>query len=309
MFYPRTVLLILALLLPLSMAHGRNFSGEFLWQEDDEQIHLTIREHPPGQISGTLVEDGIGYLFSGQRRGDEMVGSLEEDGERVPISARFRNGYLELHFIDEAETLLLIPTQGATAQQTPASPVQSPHSPQSGRTDALTINGTPLTSDQINEIQQTYGITPLPGNYWYDTNSGLYGMMGMPTAGFMLPGHTYGRLDRHASSGNTGVFINGRELPQLEWATWSELLGYMIQPAAYWLDSQGNTGMAGNPMPLDNLYQAAQRNAYRGGGGGGSTSGGDNSWSSRFSSGNYDSGNQRGYVSVPGHGPIGYGFD
>jgi hypothetical protein len=34
----------------------------------------------------------------------------------------------------------------------------------------------------------------------------------------------------------------------------------------------------------------------------------DNFWSTRFSAGNYDSGNQRGYVSVPGHGPVGYGF-
>ena len=35
---------------------------------------------------------------------------------------------------------------------------------------------------------------------------------------------------------------------------------------------------------------------------------GDNFWSTRFSAGNYDSNNQRGYVSVPGYGPIGYGF-
>jgi len=41
----------------------------------------------------------------------------------------------------------------------------------------------------------------------------------------------------------------------------------------------------------------------RGGGGGG-----DNTWSTRFSAGNYDNDNSRGYVSVPGYGPVGYGF-
>ena len=306
MFYPRAIIMMLTLLVAQSMAYGRDFSGEFIWQEDGEQVRLTIEERPQGQISGTLIEDGMGYYLTGQRRGDEMVGALEDDGERVPISARFRNRHLELRFTGEGEeeTLLLTPSQGAVGPHTAASP---PPSPQPGQTAGVTINGSPLSSAQLTEIQQTYGITPLPGNYWYDSSSGLYGMMGMPTAGFMLPGHAYGRLDRRASNGNTGVFINGRELPQLEWATWSQLLGYIVQPAAYWLDSQGNTGLEGNPMPLDNLYQAAQRNAYQSGGGG--SGGGDNSWSSRFSSGNYDSNNQRGYVSVPGHGPIGYGFD
>ena len=37
-------------------------------------------------------------------------------------------------------------------------------------------------------------------------------------------------------------------------------------------------------------------------------SGEDNFWSSGLGAGNYDSDNQRGYVNVPGHGPVGYGF-
>jgi len=118
----------------------------------------------------------------------------------------------------------------------------------------------------------------------------------------MLAGHEFGKLDRKASNGNTGVIINGRELPQSEWVVWSQLLGYWIQPGSYWLDQNGNAGYEGNPIPVVNLYVAAQRNAYTGGGGG------DNFWTSRFSAGNYDSGGQRGYVSVPGHGPVGYGF-
>ena len=56
-------------------------------------------------------------------------------------------------------------------------------------------------------------------------------------------------------------------------------------------------------MLSENLYASAQSNYYSGSG-----SEGDNIWSTRFSAGYYDQGNQRGYVSVPGYGPVGYGF-
>ena len=173
---------------------------------------------------------------------------------------------------------------------------------QSGNTK-VTINGITLTDEQISEIEQIYSVKPLPGNYWYDPYSGLYGVVGYQAFGFMLTGHDFGDLHSNASNGDAGVFVNGRELPQVEWIIWSQLLGYVIQPGRYWLDENGNAGYEGNPIPTDNLYLAAQRNYYSGSGGGG-----DNIWSSRFGAGNYDSNNQRGYVSVPGYGPIGYGF-
>ena len=127
-------------------------------------------------------------------------------------------------------------------------------------------------------------------------------MVGYPAFGFMYAGQNYGKLKRNASNGQTGVILNGRELPQTEWAVWSQIIGYWIQPGSYWFDQNGNAGYEGSPIPVVNLYAAAMQNAY-------SRSGGsDNFWSSRFGAGNFDSGNQRGYVSVPGHGPVGYGF-
>lgn len=175
---------------------------------------------------------------------------------------------------------------------------QKPGSPQE-----IIINGLVLTDQQINELEKQYKIKPLPGNYWYDQYSGLYGVVGYSAYGFMLPGHNLGIMKANASNGDTPVFINGRQLPQSEWMVWSQLLGYMIQPGRYWLDAMGNAGYEGSPYPLENLYIAAQRNSYTGSG-----AGGDNFWSSRFGAGNYDPGNQSGYVSVPGYGPVGYGF-
>ena len=56
-------------------------------------------------------------------------------------------------------------------------------------------------------------------------------------------------------------------------------------------------GYGARPLPGEYWYAQS-----------GGMGGGDNIWSSRFGAGNSDSGGQRGYVSVPGHGPIGYGF-
>jgi hypothetical protein len=177
----------------------------------------------------------------------------------------------------------------------------------SSASEPVKINGKELTAAQIDGIEQTYGVRPVPGDYWYDQMSGLYGIVGQPAFGFMYAGHDFGPLDRDASGGDgdTGVVVNGRELPQTEWLVWSQVLGYAIAPGDYWFDQSGNAGNVGNPYPTVNLYAAAMQNGYTGGAGGG---GGDNTWSSRFGAGNYDSGNQRGYVSVPGHGPVGYGF-
>ncbi|WP_320017779.1 hypothetical protein [Labilibaculum manganireducens] len=165
------------------------------------------------------------------------------------------------------------------------------------------INDLELNETQLTNLENEYGLKPKAGNYWYDSKSGLYGVVGYASFGFMLPGHDFGELKSDASAGNTSVVVNGRELPRNEWLVWSYVLGYYIQPGFYWFDDQGNAGYEGNPIPTVNLYLAAQQNYYMGQG-----SGGDNFWSTRFSAGNSDHGNTRGYVSVPGYGPVGYGF-
>ena len=172
------------------------------------------------------------------------------------------------------------------------------------KTEKVMINGITLSHSQVAELKNIYGVEPPPGNYWYDTKSGLYGVMGFPAYGLMYAGHDFGILSRNVSNGATGVIVNGRELPQSEWFICSPLAGSWLQPGTYWLNYNGDAGNAGNPVPSVNLYVNANQNAYGGTGGGG-----DNFWSSSYSAGNYDSDNQRGYVSVPGHGPVGYGFD
>jgi hypothetical protein len=164
------------------------------------------------------------------------------------------------------------------------------------------INGKELTTEQLAQLEGMYAVKAQPGNYWYDSKSGMYGAIGYAAYGFMYPDHDFGKLDRKASNGYTGVLINGRELPQLEYVVWSQVLGYWIQPGSYWLDANGNAGNEGDPTPVVNLYQAAQMNNYAGNAGGGG-----GFWSTRFSAGNSYEGNQTGYVSLPGGGIVGYG--
>ncbi|MFA9372194.1 MAG: hypothetical protein ACERIH_10835 [Labilibaculum antarcticum] len=173
----------------------------------------------------------------------------------------------------------------------------------SAQNQKVIINDIELNETQLADLEEEYGIRPKAGNYWYDSKSGLYGVVGYASFGFMLSGHDFGELKQDVSLGNTSVIVNGRELPENEWIVWSYVLGYFIQPGYYWFDDLGNAGHEGNPIPTVNLYLAAQQNYYMGQG-----SGGDNFWSSRFSAGNSDPGNSRGYVSVPGYGPVGYGF-
>jgi len=291
------ILILILIFLPLFNISPQDFSGSFILYDYDEQITIILKKNSKSAVTGTMSSGGIEYTINAEQQGNKLNGKMEGLGESLNIIAELVDN--QLHFTlyepgtdpDEyAETWVFERSGQTTAQR------QSEDS-------KVIINGIVLTDEQISEIEETYSVKPLPGDYWYDTYSGLYGVVEYPAFGFMFAGHDYGEMDSNASNGDVGVFVNGRELPQLEWAVWSQLLGYIIQPGRYWLDENGNAGYEENPIPTENLYLAAQRNYYSGSGGGG-----DNIWSSRFGAGNYDSNNQRGYVSVPGYGPVGYGF-
>jgi len=164
------------------------------------------------------------------------------------------------------------------------------------------INGKSFTQRHKDEFVQRYGVAPIPGSYWYDTRSGLWGLAGQAAAGFLFAGHDYGALAANASNGDTGVFLNGREMPQGEVLVFASLVGPIL-PGRYWLDGQGSYGYEGMAIPVGNLYVMAAAASSGGGGGGG-----DNFWSSRFARGNSNADNSMGYVSIPGTGTVTYGM-
>jgi hypothetical protein len=159
----------------------------------------------------------------------------------------------------------------------------------------VVINGHELTAAQIDMIRTVYRYVPPPGKYWYDSRSGAWGLEGHETAGFILPGLDFGPLPANASHGDTGVFINGREINKVEAVRIYLAFGGLYR-GHWWLDGRtGYYGLDGNPMPLGNVA-ALMKSQHSG-------QGQDNFWCGRISCGNFSgSGDKSGdYYSVDGH--------
>jgi len=118
----------------------------------------------------------------------------------------------------------------------------------------VVINGKSMTIYEKQAFQNFYGVAPSPGNYWYDSTSGLYGRIGESAAGFIFPGHDFGVMKFDASNGNSGVYLNGRELQSSEAQYFLSFLG-TSNTGYYYLDSYGNLGMQGYPSV--NIFSSA----------------------------------------------------
>ena len=129
------------------------------------------------------------------------------------------------------------------------------------------INRARLPQDTLSLLEQTFGTRMPDGRYWYDAQSGAWGQEGGPTLGFTVPMLPIGgKLPADISRGNTGVFINGRQLPQQDLLGLQNLTG-PIMPGRYWLDYRGNAGMEGGPALVNLRAIAMQRGLYRQGSG------------------------------------------
>jgi len=122
---------------------------------------------------------------------------------------------------------------------------------------AVVINGQPLTDQELMFLQTRCGIQARPGRYWYDRACGAWGHGGGPTVAFALPGIPVGgRMREDASNGNTGVFVNGRELPMQDVRALQQITE--VRRGRWWVDAQGNAGPEGGYAVI-NLRQAAAR--------------------------------------------------
>jgi len=84
--------------------------------------------------------------------------------------------------------------------------------------------------------------------------TGAFGIKSGPCIGVGIAGlQIGGPLQSNASSGNTRVFINGRELHALDVLV-LQTLGPVI-PGRYWMNAYGYFGYENYPVALGNLYQ------------------------------------------------------
>ena len=117
------------------------------------------------------------------------------------------------------------------------------------------VNRSAIPEATVKAFEQVHGLRLPRGDYWYDRVSGAWGPEGGPTAGFTAPGMNLGGpLPADASRGNTGVFINGRELPMQDVAGLMQMK-VPVQQGRWWVDNAGNFGIEGLPAAMGNLFQ------------------------------------------------------
>lgn len=145
------------------------------------------------------------------------------------------------------------------------------------------MNRERLSDLKVSLLERLYNTRIPDGRYWYDRVSGAAGFEGAPTAVIIHPGLDIGgKLRSDASRGNTGVFVNGRELPWADVAGLQQLIPvYRIR---YWIDASGNIGREGYPAAFNLVLLAQQAGLIGSGSGGGGARRGS------ILSGMYDSG-------------------
>ena len=163
-----------------------------------------------------------------------------------------------------APTSAAAPTGAAAPQTNPA----SPNAPALQESTGVFVNQKELSAEQMQDLLRLYGSAPPKGRYWYDQRSGLFGYWGYESAGYIRPGHNFGELSPRASNGDTGAFLNGREINMTEARYFQSIFGVAYQ-GRFWLDgATGNMGIEGNPTPLANLILAVRQAQQRGQNGG-----------------------------------------
>jgi hypothetical protein len=121
----------------------------------------------------------------------------------------------------------------------------------------VTVNGVTLTRDDWEALRQRFNLpADAAGRFWYDNATGAVGREGAGTGTFLAAGlNLGGPLRADASSGTSGVFVNGRQLTPGEVAFLQGVLGGPIPPGRYAVDAAGNAGPEGQP-PVVNLVAA-----------------------------------------------------
>ena len=236
----------------------QDFSGSYALGGDGDEVTLTLTEDDAGRLSGALVGGGESYEIDGTVEGDGIVGVLRGAGVVLGFDGG-RDGdslYLEVFAYDasgqpdfDSAELLVFERRGKAV-----APRRS-----------VVFNGVELKSEKIGALEQLYRVRIEDGHYWYDRLSGAWGVEGGPTAGFILPELDLGGpLKADASSGDTQVFVNGRELHRWDVMALQQLVG-PVAPGRYTLDPLGNIWQERGPWLL-NLVQLAQQAASAGGG-------------------------------------------
>jgi len=265
----KSTLFACMVLFALAQTKAQSLTGTYTGKtEDGEVLTLRLEEHSDKTISGSLTDSGNVSRLSGRIDGSGAAGTatVPEYGQPVRFVLR-RNGQHQITMTVSAGGETMPPqvfTRIGAASPSAAAP-GIPKVPQppvareaKGKPDGVRINGVAVLADLLRTYEQRYRLRVIPGDYWYDRRSGAWGITGGPALGFAPPGlELGGKLRADASNGDTGIFVNGRELHRVDIALLQQIT--IVIPGRYWLNANGDYGFEGGPA-LGNfvaLIQAA----------------------------------------------------
>ena len=228
----------------VALAAASAFTGTY----GDGQVTMEINETAPGEFGGVILVGDEVFAFTARESGGALAGKVTMEDETGEFRATLKGSTLTLTMEGESHTLTRRGTPAPSATSTASPAPAQPSRP-------LRVNRVAIPDAQVQAFERENRVVIPRGDFWYDTVSGAWGVDGGPTLGFTAPGMRLGGpLPADASHGDTGVFINGRELP-LQDVIGLQQMSVPVQRGRWWVDSQGNFGVEGVPVATGNLFQ------------------------------------------------------
>jgi hypothetical protein len=240
------------------------FIGKFIGQMEGARYLLKIEKNTDDDYQGVIALENVVLPLKGKRNGKEITGEINDHGEIYPITITLsENGALYFED-DDGESIVFQPEKtielGSKGREESASAKET--RPEQNVTQRqVYVNRTKIDANKLNAFETMYQVRIEDGHYWYDHNSGAWGVEDGPTVGFIMAGLDFPRpMPPDISGGGTGIFINGREIHPLDQKGLQQLFG-ITYPGHYWLDNQGNLGIVNGPFLVNIVaaIQAAQR--------------------------------------------------
>jgi hypothetical protein len=226
------------------------FVGNFVGELDGETFELSI-DGSGAQYEGYISVGGDTISLVGRRFGEQLSGQLGIGGDSFGFNARLE-GTVLLFQDENGVRIRFLRDHDASV----GSAERSDELFVSGEREVF-VNRIRVDTEVLQDLEARDRLPIADGRYWYDADTGAWGVEGGPTAGLVLPGLPLpGPMPDDISGGGTGSFINGREIHPLDQQALHQLFGVTYR-GEFWMDDQGNIGYFGGPA-IANVLQASR---------------------------------------------------